>query len=50
MISINPNPWISSTTIEFDMPESGKGIWKFYDVNGILVYKIEDYYLQGNQE
>jgi len=45
--SVNPNPWITSTTIEFQLPASGNGTWEFYDMNGSLVYELTESYVQG---
>jgi len=47
ILSINPNPWISSSTIEFTLEEDTNGIWEFYDANGRLIYKKEASYKAG---
>ena len=47
--SVNPNPWITSTDIEFTMPAKGKGSWEFYDVDGRILHRLSDDYEQGLQ-
>lgn len=47
IVSVNPNPWLSRTKIEFHMPDAGSGRWEFYDVNGSLIYRKEDIYSGG---
>ena len=47
ILSINPNPWISSCNIEFSLAEDADGIWEFYDVNGRLIYSKQAAYKSG---
>lgn len=47
--SVNPNPWITYTDIEFAIPEDSKAVWEFYDVNGRILHKITDNYKSGEQ-
>jgi len=47
IVSISPNPWIDRATVQFHIPQSGRGNWEFYDVNGKVLYKKSDNYESG---
>ena len=47
IVSVSPNPWIDRTTIEFYVPQAGKGRWEFYDINGKVLYTFRDRYTAG---
>jgi len=49
IIAVTPNPWITSTEIEFHIPQAGKGIWEFYDVNGKLIHRKQEQYERGGK-
>jgi len=46
--SIDPNPWVTSTRVTFEMPVSGEGRWDLYDVNGRRLYSYTGVYDQGS--
>ena len=45
--SVNPNPWIEKANIQFDISFSGQVVWKFYDINGRLLFQDNRQYEQG---
>jgi len=47
ILSINPNPWITSTEIEFSLPNASNGEWEFYDSKGSLLLRMDDQYAAG---
>ena len=47
IVSVTPNPWISRTSIEFNMSEEGLGLWEFYDINGRLIHAKQGTYTAG---
>jgi hypothetical protein len=46
--SVSPNPWQSSTTINFSVASEGNVAWEFYNVDGKLLYTESQYYNAGN--
>jgi hypothetical protein len=47
IVSVSPNPWIDRATIEFHIPQAGRGNWEFYDVNGKLIHARSGNYEAG---
>ncbi|MFT7605946.1 MAG: hypothetical protein ACI8VT_003544, partial [Saprospiraceae bacterium] len=46
----SPNPFIETTTISFNLPESGKAILSIIDISGKEIFKTGGYYEAGYQE
>lgn len=50
LLQNTPNPFLQATRIGYQMPESGKGILKIFDLNGRLVKQISLNYQKGYNE
>ncbi len=48
ILSVYPNPFAESTTIEFEISQEGEAEWEFYDSQGRLIYANERYYPKGH--
>lgn len=47
ILSADPNPWINSADLKVSMPYVGHAKLEFYDVNGRLVYRLNQYLSEG---
>jgi len=47
---VQPNPWVSTSTIEFYMTESGYANWEFFDSKGMSVYRKETWFPKGENK
>ena len=48
ILSVYPNPFAESTTIEFEISQEGEAEWEFYDSQGRLIFNNERYYHEGH--
>ena len=46
--SVSPNPWQSSTTINFSVASDGNVEWEFYNVAGKLLHSVKKTYQAGS--
>jgi type IX secretion system substrate protein/HYR domain-containing protein len=46
----SPNPFIETSTIAFELPESGRTTFSIIDISGKVVFKNENYYEAGYHE
>ena len=47
ILSVNPNPWLDQTSIEFSLTQKELVEWQFYDVGGKLLYSQKVEYNEG---
>ena len=50
IISVNPNPWMSDARLKFNISSDGEARIEFFDVNGRLLYTMQDQYVAGIHE
>ena len=50
ILTVNPNPWLTTTVIEFYVPIEGEAHWEFYDVAGKTLLTRKENYTKGRHQ